>query len=217
SSADVITVDEGDERSKLLGATPSLYQVPSAALPTIRFVLLILFYALLRLQHWWTVALNAHKGWEGFKEEVEYYNIKKSFFDTVMLATFRFVLLILFYALLRLQHWWTVAVTTFLSSAFLLTKVFLVDFSDNKISNNPLSYCVLIVSFVLAWVETWFLDFKVLPHEKKERQRLAVLFPNYGGVAPGSPYGDRRRLFQPDDAMSQATFDQYYSPVGTPE
>ena len=41
-------------------------------------------------------------------------------------------------------------------------------------SRNPLSYVLLIISFVLAWVETWFLDFKVLPWEKKELQKLAM-------------------------------------------
>ena len=34
-----------------------------------------------------------------------------------------------------------------------------------------MSYVVLIVCFVLAWVETWWLDFKVIPVEKKARYR----------------------------------------------
>jgi len=32
---------------------------------------------------------------------------------------------------------------------------------------NPLSYVLLIVCFVLAWVETWMLDFKVIPSENR--------------------------------------------------
>ena len=47
-------------------------------------------------------------------------------------------------------------------------------------SRNPLSYVLLIISFVLAWVETWFLDFKVLPWERKELQKLAM--PTHGTV-----------------------------------
>lgn len=40
-------------------------------------------------------------------------------------------------------------------------------FNDSVLGGkNPLSYVLLIVCFVLAWVETWFLDFKVLPREK---------------------------------------------------
>ena len=34
---------------------------------------------------------------------------------------------------------------------------------------NPLSYVLLIVCFVLAWIETWFLDFKVVPVERKAK------------------------------------------------
>ncbi|XP_076455837.1 stAR-related lipid transfer protein 3-like isoform X2 [Babylonia areolata] len=149
-------------------------------------------------------------GWKAFSRQVENYTFQKSLFDTVMIAAVRFTFLLLAYALFRIRHWWTVAITTFSSSAFLLTKVFLFDFGDS--SKNPLSYCLLIVSFVLAWVETWFLDFKVLPWERKELQRLAVPTQSYGSVGAG----DRRRLL-PDDTMSNATFDQYYSPVATPE
>ncbi|XP_070174333.1 stAR-related lipid transfer protein 3-like isoform X2 [Littorina saxatilis] len=150
-------------------------------------------------------------GWRAFERQVEAFTIKTSLFDTVMMATVRFVFLILAYALFRIRHWWTVALTTLLSSAFLLAKIFLFDFGES--SKNPLSYCVLIVSFVLAWVETWFLDFKVLPWEKKEVQKMATppLVHGYGSLS------DRQRLLARDDAMSTATFDQYYSPVTTPE
>ena len=41
-------------------------------------------------------------------------------------------------------------------------------------TKNPLSYVLLIISFVLAWVETWFLDFKVLPWERKALLKLAA-------------------------------------------
>ena len=37
--------------------------------------------------------------------------------------------------------------------------------------NNEMSYVLLIVSFVICWAETWFLDFKVLPREQKARER----------------------------------------------
>ncbi len=32
-------------------------------------------------------------------------------------------------------------------------------------------YFVIVVSFLMAWVEAWFLDFKVLPREQKARER----------------------------------------------
>lgn len=41
---------------------------------------------------------------------------------------------------------------------------------------NALGYVLLIVSFSMAWVETWFLDFKVLPSEKKAKRRGMQIF-----------------------------------------
>ena len=43
----------------------------------------------------------------------------------------------------------------------------------NEPSNdtNTICYVLLIASFILTWVETWFLDFKVLPREQKDRER----------------------------------------------
>ena len=41
-------------------------------------------------------------------------------------------------------------------------------FNDSFLQGkNPLSYVLLIVCFILAWLETWMLDFKVIPSEKQ--------------------------------------------------
>uniref|UniRef100_A0A2K6S2T3 StAR related lipid transfer domain containing 3 n=1 Tax=Saimiri boliviensis boliviensis TaxID=39432 RepID=A0A2K6S2T3_SAIBB len=81
-----------------------------------------------------------------------------------VLAFFRFSGLLLGYAVLRLRHWWVIAVTTLVSSAFLIVKVIL----SELLSKGAFGYLLPIVSFVLAWLETWFLDFKVLPQEAEE-------------------------------------------------
>ncbi|KAB0407567.1 hypothetical protein E2I00_005565 [Balaenoptera physalus] len=56
-------------------------------------------------------------------------------------------------------------------------------------------YVLPIISFILAWIETWFLDFKVLPQEAEEENRLlrvqdaperAALIP--GGLSDGQFY-----------------------------
>lgn len=44
-----------------------------------------------------------------------------------------------------------------------------------------------IASFVLAWLETWFLDFKVLTQEADDERGESA--------APGSPEGGRGALF----------------------
>ncbi|XP_072506808.1 uncharacterized protein [Notamacropus eugenii] len=92
-----------------------------------------------------------------------------------LLAVFRFKVLILAYAVCRLRHWWAVALTTAVTSAFLLVRVIL----SKLFSQGAFGYVLPIISFILAWIETWFLDFKVLPQEAEEDNR--------------SPYTDERR------------------------
>ncbi len=43
---------------------------------------------------------------------------------------------------------------------------FLFQFSGNGV----MCYVILISSFIIAWIETWFLDFKVLPAEKQTEE-----------------------------------------------
>ncbi|XP_048373670.1 stAR-related lipid transfer protein 3 isoform X1 [Sphaerodactylus townsendi] len=122
----------------------------------------LLFISLL-----WIIELNTSKGIQyNLKEEIINYNYKSSFFDIFLLAVFRFSLLLLGYAILRLRHWWIIAVSTLVSSAFLIVKVILSDL----LAKGAFGYLLPIVSFVLAWLETWFLDFKVLPQEAEEEQ-----------------------------------------------
>lgn len=54
-----------------------------------------------------------------------------------------------------------------LKSFLLNNGVNVLQFSHDGKAENPLSYILLLTSFILTWIETWFLDFKVLPTEKK--------------------------------------------------
>lgn len=54
-----------------------------------------------------------------------------------------------------------------LKSFLLNNRVTVLQFSHDGKAENPLSYILLLTSFILTWIETWFLDFKVLPTEKK--------------------------------------------------
>uniref|UniRef100_A0A9L0R7B0 StAR-related lipid transfer protein 3 n=1 Tax=Equus caballus TaxID=9796 RepID=A0A9L0R7B0_HORSE len=122
----------------------------------------LLFVSLL-----WIIELNTKTGIQkNLEQEIIHYNFKTSFFDIFVLAFFRFSGLLLGYAVLRLRHWWVIAVTTLVSSAFLIVKVIL----SELLSKGAFGYLLPIVSFVLAWLETWFLDFKVLPQEAEEER-----------------------------------------------
>ncbi|NP_001079965.1 StAR related lipid transfer domain containing 3 L homeolog [Xenopus laevis] len=122
----------------------------------------LLFISLL-----WIIELNTNNGIEkNLEEEILYYDFKNSFFDIFLLAVFRFSVLILAYAIVRLRHWWAIAITTLVTSAFLIVKVI----QSGLLSKGAFGYVLPIVSFVLAWLETWFLDFKVLTQEAEEER-----------------------------------------------
>uniref|UniRef100_A0A672PZB5 STARD3 N-terminal like n=1 Tax=Sinocyclocheilus grahami TaxID=75366 RepID=A0A672PZB5_SINGR len=82
-------------------------------------------------------------------------------FPPQLLAVFRFAALILAYAVCKLRHWWAIAITTAITTGFLIVKVVL----SKLLSQGAFGYLLPIVSFILAWIETWLLDFKVLPQE----------------------------------------------------
>ncbi|XP_046787356.1 STARD3 N-terminal-like protein isoform X3 [Gallus gallus] len=60
--------------------------------------------------------------------------------------------------------------TTAVTSAFLLAKVII----SQLFSQGAFGYVLPIISFILAWIETWFLDFKVLPQEAEEENRFLI-------------------------------------------
>lgn len=128
----------------------------------------LLFISLL-----WIIELNISDViWDNLKNEVINYKFKSSFFDIFLLALFRFLCLQLGYAAFHLRHWWVVAITTLVTSAFLVAKVII----SNLLSQNAFGYVLPITSFVVAWLETWFLDFKVLTQEASdERAYLAAV------------------------------------------
>ncbi|XP_062993424.1 stAR-related lipid transfer protein 3 [Elgaria multicarinata webbii] len=164
----------------------------------------LLFISLL-----WIIELNIGKGiQDNLKEEIINYSFKTSFFDIFVLAFFRFSVLLLGYALLRLRHWWVIAITTLVSSGFLILKVIF----SNLLSKGAFGYLLPIVSFVLAWLETWFLDFKVLPQETEEEQwyltaraavaRGPVLYS--GALSDGQFYSPPESVAGSDDSDDEA-------------
>ncbi|XP_066603973.1 steroidogenic acute regulatory protein-like isoform X2 [Prorops nasuta] len=102
-----------------------------------------------------------------FVNQVVHYHVKTSFFDIVMAAICRFTVLLLFYALVYMNHWIIVATSTTLTSAFLIAKVSL--FNWSAFSQPVFQVLLIISSFILAWSEVWFFDFRVIPQENQAR------------------------------------------------
>ncbi|XP_026988793.1 STARD3 N-terminal-like protein [Tachysurus fulvidraco] len=120
----------------------------------------------------WIIELNVNGGiQEQLKKEVLQYDYHSSFFDIFLLAVFRFVALILAYAVCRLRHWWAIAMITAITSGFLIAKVII----SKLLSQGAFGYLLPITSFILVWLETWLLDFKVLPQEAIEENRYLTI------------------------------------------
>lgn len=162
--------------------------------------------------------LIGKKGFQAFSDQVTDYDFKKSLFDTVMIAAIRFTFILLAYALFRLSHWWVIAITTSMTCIYLLFKCFYFEFNDEFFGGkNPLSYVLLIVCFVLAWIETWFLDFKVLPVEKKSRQRAHYPVTSdprtpllYESRGPGSVISDTEEHFRTPEGSDDESDHRHY-------
>ncbi|XP_072561096.1 stAR-related lipid transfer protein 3 isoform X2 [Paramormyrops kingsleyae] len=135
----------------------------------------LLFISLL-----WIIELNTTDSLlKSLQNEVVHYDFRTSFFDVFLLAAFRFLFLQLGYAALRLRHWWVIAITTLVTTAFLIAKVS----TSTLLFHNAFGYLLPITSFVVTWLETWFLDFKVLPQEaEEERAYLPDLSTSYEHV-----------------------------------
>ncbi|KAL4659292.1 stAR-related lipid transfer protein 3 [Arapaima gigas] len=121
----------------------------------------------------WIIELNIRDSiWKDLEIEVLQYDISSSFFDIFLLAVFRFFFLQLCYGALHLRHWWAIAVTSLVTTSFLIGKVI----CNKVLFQNAIGYILPISSFIVAWLETWFLDFKMLPQEaEEERAYLAAL------------------------------------------
>uniref|UniRef100_A0A182M9Q9 START domain-containing protein n=1 Tax=Anopheles culicifacies TaxID=139723 RepID=A0A182M9Q9_9DIPT len=125
--------------------------------------------------------------------QVLHYTVYTSLFDVVIAALVRFIFLILFYGLLSISHWLVIAVSnghlltllsTTSSCAFLISKVFLYDWTATP--QPVFEVLLIVVSFVLAWGEAWFLDCRVIPQERYARNYFVAL-TNPGSMDARTP------------------------------
>ncbi|XP_067837996.1 STARD3 N-terminal-like protein isoform X1 [Heptranchias perlo] len=163
----------------------------------------------------WIIELNVDGGIiNSLKKEVIHYDFHKSYFDIFLLALFRFLVLVFAYALCRLQHWWAIAITTAVTSAFLIAKVII---SKLLVQGTAFAYLLPIISFILAWIETWFLDFKVLPQEAKDENNPGIFtVPDVSEHAPlilPGPLSDGQFYSPPESVVDSDEEDDTAKPT----
>ncbi|XP_039863447.1 STARD3 N-terminal-like protein [Simochromis diagramma] len=134
------------------------------------------------------------------EQEVLHYDYHASFFDIFLLAVFRFAVLILAYAVCKLRHWWAIAITTAVSCAFLIAKVIF----SKLLSQGAFGYLLPIISFVLAWIETWLLDFKVLPQEiEDENRHQSIIDTSRAPLLGPGPLSDGQ-FYSPPESLADS-------------
>lgn len=167
---------------------------------------LVVTFDLLFISLLWIIELNGSGDvLQKLKEEVVSYDFHNSFFDIFLLALLRFGGLLLAYAVFLVRHWGPIAITTAVSCVFLIAKVLL----SKLLLLGTFGYLLPIFSFVLAWVETWLLDCKVLPQEASEEAWLAGVM---GGevraplLGPG-PLSDGGQFYSPPESVADSDED----------
>ncbi|XP_047541489.1 steroidogenic acute regulatory protein-like [Vanessa atalanta] len=146
-----------------------------------------------------------------FNREIIHYDIKISLFDIVIVAVLRFLLLIVFYAIVYINNWSVIALSTSGTCAFLIGKVFVYDWPN---ASQPVYQVFLILtSFTIAWGEAWFLDFRVLPQELQAKQILETMVSQ---STERTPLLGPQRPHRVQSTHGESTVN-WFSPVETPE
>ncbi|XP_073964600.1 steroidogenic acute regulatory protein-like [Choristoneura fumiferana] len=144
-----------------------------------------------------------------FNREIINYNIKISLFDIVLVAVCRFILLLLFYAVIYINNWSVIALSTSCSCAFLIAKVFVYDWPN---AEQPVYQVFLILaSFTLSWGEAWFLDFRVLPQELQAKTILEAIAGHQHHQST-----ERTPLLKPQASTFGESTANWFSPVESP-
>ncbi|XP_016906212.1 steroidogenic acute regulatory protein-like isoform X3 [Apis cerana] len=132
------------------------------------FCLFVTFDLLLTFLMWLICTMIAGESLESaFMNQIVHYHIKTSLFDIVVYSVVALLCAASFGSLDYCSCKCHNLLTTATTCAFLITKVFLFDWT---ICNQPVFQVLLILtSFVLPWVEAWFFDIRVLPQETQAR------------------------------------------------
>ncbi|XP_035784499.1 steroidogenic acute regulatory protein-like [Anopheles albimanus] len=142
-----------------------------------RFFCLFVTFDLVFISLLWIicVVIKGQNVLSALEAQVVHYTVQSSLFDVVAVAFIRFIVLILCYGLLGISHWVVIALSTTSSCGLLVCKVILYDWTGT--SQPVFEVLLIVVSFVLAWSEAWFLDCRVIPQERYISNYLTATGP----------------------------------------
>jgi len=191
--------------------------------PVRRFFILFCTFDILFTSLLWTIAIlvTGRDLTRELYQQVMEYTIHSSMFDCVMAASFRFLVCVSFYGVLDMSHWWPITVSTASTVAFLIAKVFQYQWQTGE----PITYDVMLVlcTFVLAWGEVWFYDFRMIPLERKAKEIFRD-YPRRAGLEDeripllarsSSDGGGMIQRFMTGSTLYEGSVGHFYSPCGS--
>ncbi|KAF7255793.1 hypothetical protein EG68_07327 [Paragonimus skrjabini miyazakii] len=185
--------------------------------PVRRTFLLVMLFDLLLCFILWIIyvqqAVSDGNIEEAMRKEVLHYSFKTSLFDSVIFATFRFLVIEVVYgAFVARTPWWSGAVTG-VTCVFFVIKCFLFDFHQNNRNPSGLVYVIIVAALIFTWLETSFLIYRVIPKEKAAAQIaecLTIEDPNETRSLLGT-VRESRRVY----STYAPSIGGYYTPVGS--
>ncbi|EDW32897.1 GL10224 [Drosophila persimilis] len=173
-----------------------------------RFFCLFVTFDLVFVSLLWLICIviDGDNIFQAFHKQIVEYTIYTSLFDVVAIALCRFIVLIFFYAMMYINHWSIIALSTSCSCLFLISKVFVFNWLQAK--QQVFEVILIITSFILAWGEAWFLDCRVIPQERHAQHYFRSHISN-----------DRTPLVQPsiliENERPPQSVTDFYSPLDT--
>lgn len=129
------------------------------------------------------------------------------------------VILLLVYALCVSRKWYCVAMTTTVTTGFVVAKAVLIT-SASSGGNNPLFYVLVLSSLVLSWVEAWIFDTKVIPSEVEAEQRhhqdvetRSLLNPQHRGHHTAPSLFSEHSFYTPEGSETESDVDDLEQPA----
>uniref|UniRef100_A0AC35F663 MENTAL domain-containing protein n=1 Tax=Panagrolaimus sp. PS1159 TaxID=55785 RepID=A0AC35F663_9BILA len=132
-----------------------------------KFLIICVFDFALATLLWLLSTVTKGDDWPKiFMQEINLFEkhfLQTSLFDIIIVVFLRMIVLLICFAWLRLDHWLPVAITTTITTIYIIIKIL---FFFNKDNGALPQYLMIIGSFIIAWIELWLLPFRVLAHER---------------------------------------------------
>uniref|UniRef100_S4RXK4 StAR-related lipid transfer protein 3 n=1 Tax=Petromyzon marinus TaxID=7757 RepID=S4RXK4_PETMA len=134
------------------------------------FCLFTFFNCIFIVMLWLIMVSIKSSQYESFKSRNVYF-VFSTLVEIFWLAIFRASMLLLAYATCKCKSRFPVASTTCITSGYAVFKILYTDYSSE---NSYKSFAIMmpITTFVVAWIEALFMDYRVLPKEQRATQTV---------------------------------------------